>query len=527
MRKITKGTRNNSPVTDSNEKTNDNITGNTADKAVFPGTETPEEITVTNGDAVSDDTVTAGVPTIAESDGAADIEDKNEKTGENEKDEIFESGEKEENAVNSDDGEKSSDESAPNEAGGAENDTVSDDYEPENKMYTDTFDSEPAPKGNIIRKKNSGKKINIGRLIKTLATVAICVIIVIGLFNGASMIAGLFRGKIGADSQPEEIAMTSSGTLAYTRFQRGVLVANSGTVSYHNSKNDVVWEKAGYDGSPIIKGAGKYALVSYVGTPNALLFTGSDAVSVTGTGNIVSSCVNENGYFALVMTEDGYKNQIVAFDNNGNVIYRWHSAENYVTCVAISPDNKNMIASTIGFADNSFSGGVMIFDFAQEKPYAGQQESENVIMAINFVNPNRFVVIGDSGTSYYKTNGTKIKDIDYGGRKLTTFDVCDDGQTILCFAKDDSAMSNSDIYAYTSKGREKGHFETEGRALSISCCEGKVLVARENAYDLLNENCHWMRTIPVVKDIKNSVLFDRGRYSFVISGNTARVIRVD
>ena len=277
-------------MTDSNEKTNDNITGNTADKAVFPGTETPEEITVTNGDAVSDDTVTAGVPTIAESDGAADTEDKNEKTGENEKDEIFKSGEKEENAVNSDDGEKSSDESAPNEAGGAENDTVSDDYEPENKMYTDTFDSEPAPKGNIVRKKNPGKKINIGRLIKTLATVAICVIIVIGLFNGASMIAGLFRGKIGADSQPEEIAMTSSGTLAYTRFQRGVLVANSGTVSYHNSKNDVVWEKAGYDGSPIIKGAGKYALVSYVGTPNALLFTGSDAVSVTGTGNIVSSC---------------------------------------------------------------------------------------------------------------------------------------------------------------------------------------------------------------------------------------------
>ena len=54
-----------------------------------------------------------------------------------------------------------------------------------------------------------------------------------------------------------------------------------------------------------------------------------------------------------------------------------------------------------------------------------------------------------------------------------------------------------------------------------------MLVARENAYDLLNENCHWMRTIPVVKDIKNSVLFDRGRYSFVISGNTARVIRVD
>ncbi len=524
MRKITKATRSNSPETDSNEKTNGNIDGKIAENAAFPGTETAEESAAPTGGAVTDDTVTSGTPTIAESDAAADAEEKAEKGEKAEKNKTPESGETEEKSADTEDGKKPPDGSA---HGGAESGAADDEYEPENKMYSNTFDEEPTPETKPARKKKPGKKINVGRLMKTLATAAICVIIVIGLLNGASMIAGLFRGKIGADSQPEEIAMTSSGTLAYTRFQRGVLVANSGTVSYHNSKNDVVWEKAGYDGSPIIKGAGKYALVSYVGTPNALLFTGSDAVSVTGTGNIVSSCVNENGYFALVMTEDGYKNQIVAFDNNGNVIYRWHSAENYVTCVAISPDNKNMIASTIGFADNSFSGGVMIFDFAQEKPYAGQQESENVIMAINFVNPNRFVVIGDTGTSYYKTNGTKIKDIDYGGKKLTTFDVCDDGQTILCFAKDDSAMSNSDIYAYTSKGREKGHFETEGRALSISCCEGKVLVARENAYDLLNENCHWMRTIPVVKDIKNSVLFDKGRYSFVISGNTARVIRVD
>lgn len=492
MRKITKGTKSNSPVTDSNEINNDI---HSEENAVFPGTENPDAQPQTE---VSAENAAPDEPKTAEK---TQDEPQSDEKGEN-------NGESE-------------------TADEQNNEPTDEDYEPKNEMYTDTFDTEIPQESAPVAKRRPGKKVNVSKLIKTLATVVICVIIVISLFRGAAMIASLFRGKIGADSQPEEIVMTSSGTLAYTRFQRGVLVANSGTVSYHNSKNDIVWEKAGYDGSPVIKGAGKYALVAYVGTPNALLFTGSEAVSVTGTGSIVSSCVNENGYFALVMTEDGYKNQIVVFDNNGNVIYRWHSAENYVTCVAISPDNKNMVASTIGFSDNSFSGGVMIFDFASEKPYAGQQESENIIMAINFVNPNRFVVIGDAGTSYYKTNGTKIKDIDYGGKKLTTFDVCDDGQTILCFSKDDSAMSNSDIYAYTSKGKEKGHFETEGRALSISCCEGKVLVARENAYDLLNENCHWMRTIPVVKDIKNSVLFDKGRYSFVISGNTARVIRVD
>ena len=67
MRKITKGKRNTSPVTDSNEKTKDNI-NNTAEDAVFPGTETPEETSAPTGGAVSDDTVTAGIPTIGVND---------------------------------------------------------------------------------------------------------------------------------------------------------------------------------------------------------------------------------------------------------------------------------------------------------------------------------------------------------------------------------------------------------------------------------------------------------------------------
>ena len=328
------------------------------------------------------------------------------------------------------------------------------------------------------------------------------------------------------NASTKEIAINTTGTLAYDRFQRGVLVANGGNVSYYNSDAQVLWEKNAFDGSPVIDVCGKYALVSYTGTPNALLFTGSNAVPVTGNGKIVTACVNENGYFALVMTEEGYKNQIVVFNNKGSVIYRWHSAENYITSVAIAPDNKSMTASTVGFGSNSFASSVLIFDFAQDKPHTGQQEDDNLIMDIEYVSDNRIAVIGDKTTTYYKTNGKKIVDIDYEGKKLTTFDICDDGHTILCFAKDDSFMSNSDVYSYTTRGKQMGHFETNGRALSVSCNDGHILVSRERQFDLLSEKCKKETTMAVVKDIKNSVLFDKGRYAFVVSGNAAQVIKV-
>lgn len=328
------------------------------------------------------------------------------------------------------------------------------------------------------------------------------------------------------NAETKEISVTTTGTLAYDRFQKGVIVANGGNISYYNSKAEVLWERNAFDGSPIIDVCGRYALVSYTGTPNALLFTGSNAIPVTVNGKIVTACVNENGYFALVMTEEGYKNQIVVFDNKANVIYRWHSAENYVTSVAISPDNKSMTASTVGFANNGFTGTVLIFDFAQDKPNTGQQENDNLIMDIEYVSDKRIAVIGDQTTTYYKTNGKKIADIDYQGKKLTTFDVCDDGHTILCFAKDDSVMSNSDVYSYTSKGKQIGHYETNGRALSISSSDGHILVSRERQFDILSEKCKKEATMAVVKDIKNSVLFDKGRYAFAVSGNSAQIIKV-
>ena len=87
-------------------------------------------------------------------------------------------------------------------------------------------------------------------------------------------------------------------------------------------------------------------------------------------------------------------------------------------------------------------------------------------------------------------------------------------------------MSNSDIYSYSKGGRQRGHFETEGKALSISCDGGKILIARERVFDVLNEYCIKKSGVTVLKDIKNSVLFDNGNYAFVISGNTLRVIKV-
>lgn len=402
-----------------------------------------------------------------------------------------------------------------------------------NKMRnteTDTDTSEVFVESDVndlpVKKTVKKRRMSVANVIfRIILLIALIALVVYGIKALVTFSISLEPETI-KNAKVEDISLTTNGTLAYDNFHRGVIVANNGNVGYYNSKADLLWEVPGFDGSPIIDVADRYALVSYTGTPNALLFNGPDSIPITGNGNIVTSCINENGYFALVMTEEGYKNQIVVFDSNAQVIYRWHSAESFVTCVSISPDNSGMTASTVNFNNGSFAGSVLIFNFNQDKPFTGQVEDDNLIMDIEYVSDKRLVVIGDKYSSIYKINGDKISNIDYNGKKLTTFDVCDDGHTILCFAKDDSFMSNSDIYSYTSKGKQLGHYETNGRALSVSCSNKRILVARERQFDLLSEKCDKVATMAVVKDIKNSVLFDKGRYAFSVSGNSAQIIKV-
>ena len=377
------------------------------------------------------------------------------------------------------------------------------------------------------RVRNKKKKRSVKKIVTSLVLLLIIALITFFAYKGLKFLASLISSGDQIVTKSQEVSITSTGTLDYERFGDGVLVANSGVISYMNSELETVWEKQGFEGIPVVHHNGEYAIVTYTDTTKAVLINKDNAIPVDCPGKIVSSCVNKNGYFALVTTEDGFKNQIAVYDNSGNLFYKWHSSENYVTGVAVSPDNKSMCAATIGFTENGFDSGVLMFDFGQNSPVSGQHQSDNLIMKIEYVAKNKIVAIGDKCTSFYKTNGNKITDVAYGDKKLVTFDVTDTDKTVLCFSNDDSATSNSEVLSYNSRGKLYGKIDILGRIFSVSSCGDKILVSKDSNLELITDKCKRVRNASVVRDLKNSVLFNDGKCAFIISGNLAQVLKID
>lgn len=371
------------------------------------------------------------------------------------------------------------------------------------------------------------KRVNIKKLITFVITMAIIVLLTFFAYKGLYLLGKLILNDDQIISKSQEISITSTGTLDYERFCDGMLVANSGLISYLNSDLETIWEKPGYEGIPVISQNGKYALITYTDTSKAVLIHGENLIPVECSGKIVSSYINKNGYFAVIMTEDGFKNQIAVYDNTANIFYKWHSSENYITGVAVSPDNKNMCATTIGFTENGFDSGILMFDFGQGSPVSGQHQSDNLIMKIDYVGKKKIVAIGEKCTSFYKSNGNKISDVSYDDKKLVIFDVTDSEKTILCFSDDDSVTSNSEVYSYSANGKLSGKLDVSGRILSSSSCDERVMISKDGYLELLSDKCKRIKSISLVRDLKNSVLFDNSEYAFVISGNLAQVLKIN
>ena len=376
-------------------------------------------------------------------------------------------------------------------------------------------------------KRKDNNHISFGRIIKII----IIVIAIAGVSAITSNVLYQFGVYIASQreiiTKTQEINITASGTLCYEQYDKGVIVANSGTITKFSADFEQEWEIQGNDGSPIIDTCGKYALVSYRDTTNAKFINDSKPISITTSGKIITSTINKNGYFALVMQEIGYKSQVWVYDNEGKVFYKWHSADNRIIDVALSPDNKSMAISYIPFNSSVTECGVMIFDMSQSSPVAGHKQNDNLIMDLEYVSKNKLVAIGDSFMTFYKTNGKVIKEISYPDKEFVTFNVTDTGKTILCFSNDDTLMSDCVIFSYNENGKQIGDFETKGRVISIDSCGNKVLVVEDGKFDLLTDKLRRVRNTALVRNLENSVIFNNGKHAFLIAGNLAHIIKIN
>ena len=375
------------------------------------------------------------------------------------------------------------------------------------------------------RKKRHAKKNRTTLIIILILIVSVSCTVYINMTN--PLLKGIFSG-FGISHGEDVVEFEKTEKFALADFDGNAVISRNNTIFCVNDNMNVLWTVEQTNPMPVVKTCEDYALTYSFDVPDVMLIKDGKGKVLTTDGNyVVAASVNENGYCALITREKGYKAQVLVYSPDGDVVFKWHSADNYVVDAKVSPDNKCLAVATADFSTDIASGGLMFFNFAQEKPFAGSILENNMIMELKYFGRDSLLVVGDIGTAVFSGSGEKKHEYLYGGKKLTNYDIGTEDNLVLSLTEGDSVLTDSDVVFLNKNLKEKGDYIIKGVVLCMNSVNGKTLVAANRQLVVLSKNGKELTSLNLNKDIKGAVLFDDGDKALIASGSTAQVVELD
>lgn len=374
--------------------------------------------------------------------------------------------------------------------------------------------------------KQEQKKIkdehNKKHIIFTVAGI-LAVLIVFTIYTTA---VKLMANNVSKVVQTASFEIEASEKSVSALYNDGIIVSDRGRIICYDSSAREVASQDSISGMPIIKTAGKSAIVAYMSTKNAYIVI-DNKIKTIATNDIIKGVgVSENGVFAIVCDEEGYRGQVVVYDEECNEIYRWHSANDYITDVSVSPDGKNMTVATLEINNEKTVAKAIFFDFRQNEAYSSYSADGAVCSNIQHLSKSRIAMVCDDKTYILNKRGKLAGEVDYKGMKPTTFDTDDDGNMVMCFKHDDSILSQCDVVILNCNGKENGRYTANSAVSAVCINNSKVLAVPDRRIVLVSENGREIYNGEINKDIKQAFLLDDLTNAVVISGTTAQYIEL-
>ena len=357
---------------------------------------------------------------------------------------------------------------------------------------------------------------------KIYFVIIILLIVVIALFSA-------FRGSNSFKStdsvNADTISILSTENYRFSAYKEGYVFAKDGKISCYNTNQQLQWEIESSKTAPMVVVNDNYVLTYYKKDKLAVVTNGSKTRKITTDGNVIFGSINKNGYVTLLIEEDGFKCQLAVYDKKGDLKYKWHNSEKYITSAYLSDNNKTIIASEVRLLDSGITSSILIGDIRKELLFEEILEKDDVICELKFISKNKFIAILDSKTVCYSTKKHKKWEIDYSGENLYTYDISDTNYISLVFGKDDSSLSNSLVRIYNSNGKKTGDYESEKRIYKVDMQEKTSLIAYDREFEIINSNGKLLSETALNIDIHDSIFIGNKKCALILSGSGASLVK--
>ncbi len=358
---------------------------------------------------------------------------------------------------------------------------------------------------------------------KTIITYLVCLILVILILTDIIPILpnSYHRAYVGNQFTIGEITQSKS-----TSYHNGVIYAKSGSVMCFGPNMKLLSRIDTFDGKPYVRTNGDGVIVYSKNGNKALVMTSEkDYNIVDSEEKIISASVNNHGDYVLVGKEAGYSACVSVYNSDQKCIYKWHTGNN-VLDTAISPNAESIVASVIEYSDTAVYSKLVFLNTSKKEPVMEIDLNSCLATELLFLDSKTVVAIGDTFTTAYTPDGNEKWHIEYDGKLLNTYDISDDGTLAFLFNRYNSALSESFVEIYNTRGKKVGKYNSPDNVRAISLNNDHCLMTLDDATVLIDKDGDVKKIKPLKSEYSNLVLFQNYNFAFGTQNGVAEILSV-
>ena len=218
----------------------------------------------------------------------------------------------------------------------------------------------------------------------------------------------------------------------YEPFGSGLAVASGDTYSFVSGLGDSSYSIQLRYNDPAIRVSEDYVLLYDRNGTGLCVANGSAEYLNTHTDSpILTASMNQNGDFALVTDQTGYRSAVTVYDSRQRLLCQWLTSQYYVMAASVSPDGQHFAALCLGQNGMELTTRVLYFDIGKEAPVWTVELGERQVYSMTHDKSGGLVIVCDDGVARY-LDGQSTGRLDFD-RSLRLLSAQEGGDVLLAF----------------------------------------------------------------------------------------------
>lgn len=345
-------------------------------------------------------------------------------------------------------------------------------------------------------------------------SVIIAALVLSALALGMWLLRGFAPGGSGGEfAGGEPFAFETSSELAFGLCGDGLAIASGSGLQLTDGDGILAAKSVFAMNTPAVScSENGFAAFFDVGGVNIRVADRNGDISALETnGNIITACVNRNGWLALCTEETGYKGMVTVYNTELEPVYRWHSGSGWLLKAAVSPDGRSLAALCLE------SGGAVlhIFRLDSEEEQASVTMPDELFFDLMWLSDSRLCLVGQQALIFAPSNGAETQRYDFAGQYLAGYD-CSGGQVSVFLSKY-YAGGMGTLIVLDSDGEPKARLETDRGLISLSRSGSRTLALFSDGMTLYSDELREIASDTDTLGCRTALLRSDGRVLLVSS----------